>query len=466
MPEPRKTEVLVIGAGPGGYVAAIRAAQLGKKVLVAEREKLGGVCLNVGCVPSKALIHAAKVVKTIRQAGAMGIEVSAPRVDVAKLQAWKAGITDSLSNGVAQLFRANKVEHLAGSAVLTGPSTARVAPKDGPAVDVEFEHAILATGSRPVEIPGFCFDGRFVVDSTAALDLASVPKDLVVIGGGFIGLEIGNAYQTLGSNVTVVEMMGQLLPGQDPDLVRVVERHLKKAGMKIHTRAKAKSAGSGEVAFELDGGKEERVHADVVLVSVGRRPNTDGLGLEAAGVALAEKGLVKVDRQLRTTNPRVFAIGDVVPGPALAHKASKEGMIAAAVIAGSAEEADWRALPWAVFTDPEIATVGLTEEQARAAGHDPVVGRFPFAASGRAKSTNEADGWVKVIADRKTDVLLGVHIVGPEASNLIAEAALAIEMGAVAEDLALTIHTHPTLPEALMEAAEAVHGRMIHAANR
>jgi len=462
----RTTEVLVIGAGPGGYVAAIRAAQLGKKVLVVEKEKLGGVCLNVGCIPSKALIHAAKEWRTLHtEAAEIGIEVSGARLDFKKTQEWKRGVTTGLTNGIGQLFKANKVESVAGTATFTGARAVSVATKEGP-VTVEFQHCILATGSRPVQIPGFAFDGQRIVDSTGALDFDSVPKDLVVIGGGFIGLEIGAAYAALGSKVTVVEMMDQLLPGQDSEIVKIVERRLKKDGVQVFLKARAKGFDGKEVAFEVDG-KEQRVGADKVLVAVGRRPNTDNLGLDKAGVKLTEKGLVQINDKAQTSAPHIYAIGDIVPGPALAHKASKEGLVAAAHIAGDkGASLDYKALPWAVFVEPEIATVGLTEEQAKAKGHDPKVAKFPYAALGRAKSTNATEGFVKIVADKKTDLLLGVHIVGAEASNLIAEAALAIEMGATAADLALTIHTHPTFPEALMEAAEGIHGKMIHAMNR
>ncbi|HEX2021568.1 MAG TPA: dihydrolipoyl dehydrogenase [Candidatus Thermoplasmatota archaeon] len=462
----KSTEVLVIGAGPGGYVAAIRAAQLGKKVLCVERERLGGVCLNVGCIPSKSLIHAAKTFRTLRhEAAEMGIEVSGAKVDFKKTQAWKRGVTEGLSNGIGQLFKANKVESLFGTAAFTGPNTVVVKGKDGETT-VTFQHAIVATGSRPIQIPGFAFDHKTVLDSTSALDLEEVPRELVVIGGGFIGLEIGAAYQALGAKVTVVEALDAILPGQDPDLVRVVERRLKKDGVSILVKAKAKSFDGKAVVVDA-GGKEERIPAEKVLVSVGRRPNTENLGLDKAGVKLNEKGYVVVNDRGQTSAPHVYAIGDITPGPALAHKASKEGLVAAAHLAGDKGAAlDYKALPWAVFTEPEIATVGLTEQQAKEKGHDPVVARFPYAALGRAKGTNATEGFVKIVADRKTDVVLGVHVVGAEASNLIGEAALAIEMGATAMDLALTIHTHPTFPEAIMEAAEGIHGKMIHAANR
>ena len=476
----RQVEVLVIGAGPGGYVAAIRAAQLGKQVLCVEKEKLGGVCLNVGCIPSKALIHAARTFRAIgHEAPEMGIEVSGAKLDLKKTQEWKRGVTTSLTNGIGQLFKANKVESLFGSATFTGPNSVSVATKDGN-VDVQFKHCIVATGSRPVQIPGFPFGGTRsgsegdaasqrggdVLDSTSALDLETLPQRLVVIGGGFIGLEIGMAYAAMGAKVSVVEMMDQLLPGQDAEIVKLIERRCKKDGIAVYTKAKAKAFANGEVAIEVDG-KEERLPADKVLVSVGRRPNTDALGLEKAGVKVGERGLITVNDKGQTNVPHIYAIGDITPGPALAHKASKEGTVAAAAIAGDkGASLDYKALPWAVFTDPEVATVGLTEQQAREKGYDPVVAKFPYAALGRAKSTNATEGFVKMVADKKTDLVLGVHIVGAEASNLIAEAALAIEMGATAKDLSLVIHTHPTFPEGLMEAAEGVHGKMIHAANR
>ncbi len=460
------TEVLVIGAGPGGYVAAIRAAQLGKKVLCVEKEKLGGVCLNVGCIPSKALIHAAKEWRTLHtEAAEIGIEVQGARLDFKKTQEWKRGVTTGLTNGIGQLFKANKVDSLFGTATFTGPNAVSVKTASGD-VSVTFQHCIVATGSRPIQIPGFAFDGQKVVDSTGALDFETVPRELVVIGGGFIGLEIGAAYAALGSKVTVVEMMDQILPGQDAEIVRIVERRLKKDDVAVFTKAKAKAFGGSHVTIEVDG-KEQAIAADKVLVAVGRRPNTDSLALDKAGVKVGEKGLIPINDKAQTNVPHIYAIGDITAGPALAHKASREGLVAAAHLAGDKGAAlDYKALPWAVFVEPEIATVGLTEEQAKAKGFDPVVAKFPYAALGRAKSTNATEGFVKIVADKKTDLLLGVHVVGAEASNIIAEAALAIEMGATAKDLALTIHTHPTFPEAIMEAAEGVHGKMIHAANR
>lgn len=466
MTSSRETEVLVIGAGPGGYVAAIRAAQLGKQVLCVEKDKLGGVCLNVGCIPSKAIIHAAKTFKAIgHDAAEMGIEVSGAKIDLKKTQVWKRGVTTSLTNGIGQLFKANKVESLFGTATFTGPNSVSVSTAEGP-VEIRFKHCIVATGSRPIQIPGFTFDGQHIVDSTAALEFEEVPSRFVVIGGGFIGLEIGMAYAAMGAKVAVVEMMDQLLPGQDAEIVKLIERRCKKDGIIVHTKAKAKGFANGEVTIEVDG-KEEKIPADKVLVSVGRRPNTDALALEKAGVQVGERGIIKVNDKGQTNVPHIYAIGDITPGPALAHKASKEGTVVAAVIAGDkGASLDYKALPWAIFTEPEVATVGLTEAQAREKGYEPVVAKFPYAALGRAKSTNSTEGFVKMVADKKTDLLLGVHIVGAEASNIIAEAALAIEMGATVKDLALTIHTHPTFPEGLMEAAEGIHGKMIHAVNK
>jgi dihydrolipoamide dehydrogenase len=331
---------------------------------------------------------------------------------------------------------------------------------------VETKDTIIATGSRSMELPNLKFDGTHVISSTEALALQEIPKNFVVIGGGVTGLELGTMYAQLGSKVTVIEMLDQLLPGIDIDLVRIVERSLRKLGVEYHVKSKAKEFRDGKLYAEVEGGKgmlvEEGFAADKVMVTVGRRPNSEQMGLEAAGVKTDPHGYIQVDKKMRTNVPGIYAIGDVVGPPMLAHKAMKEGVVAAEVIAGMNSEADFRAIAGVIFTDPEIATVGLTEPQARGKGYDPIVGKFPFTALGRALLAGETEGFVKVVADKSSDVVLGVHIVGPEASDIISEAALAIEMGATLEDLAFTIHPHPTLPESIMEAAEAAKGKAIH----
>ncbi len=467
---PKKYDAAVIGAGPGGYPTAIRLAQLGKKTVIIDKKAdfVGGVCLNWGCIPSKALIKAGSTFHKLQsgELADLGIVVEGSvRFDPKKLQAFKKSVLDKLRGGIRTLLKSNKIDFVEGAAKLVGPKRIEV---EGAGI-IEADAIVLATGSRPIELPFLKFDDR-VIDSTGALALDAVPRRLAVIGGGVIGLEIGQFYQNVGSQLTVIELLPQLLPGTDPDLVRVVERVLKARGAKVHLEAKAKGAarqadGSVGLTIEKKDGTEEVVAADYVLVCVGRRPNSENLGLEALGVKI-ERGFIQVDERQRTAAPSVYAIGDVTPGPQLAHKATKEGMIAAEVIAGRPTVRDWRCMPGAIFTDPEIATVGLTETEAKAAGRKVKVGKFMFAAIGRALAANESDGFAKVIADPDDDTLLGVGVAGAHASDLISEAALAIEMGAAAEDLALTIHPHPTLPEAIMEAAEAVHGRAIHAVAR
>jgi len=463
----RTTDVLVIGAGPGGYVAAIRAAQRGKKVVCVEREKLGGVCLNVGCIPSKAMIHASTVVDRAHDAGEMGIGLGAVSVDVQKMVAWKQKIVERLTGGVGLLFKHHKVEHVAGEATFVTPTKVSVKSSAG-VEEIEAKDVIIATGSRPIELPTFKVDGVHVLGSTEALELKTLPKKILVIGGGYIGLEIGTFLRKLGSEVVVVEATNSLLPGQDPDLVAVVHRGLKKRKVEIHLESLAQrwekiDGGIGGVRVFVKTPKGDKTFdVDWILSTVGRRPNSENLGLEKIGVKV-EKGFIVVDEQRRTNVPHVYAIGDVAGQPMLAHKASREGIVAAEVIAGLPAAADYRCVPAVIFTDPEIASVGMTEAEAKAKGYEPVVGKFPFTANGRALSINEAEGFAKIVADKKTDLVLGVHIVGPEASELIAEGTLAIEMAARVEDIAATIHAHPTLPEAVMEAAEAVHGLAIHA---
>jgi len=458
----------VIGGGPGGYPAAIRSAQLGKSVLLVERHKLGGECLNYGCIPSKALVHAAHVFHTIGRASEWGIHAGPAKVDVGQLQAWKSSVVDRLRGGIAALCQGNHVEVLFGEASFTGPRTIQVRRPEG-TEEVEFGHAIVATGGGPADLPAFRFDGRRVISTKEALELADVPRTLLVIGGGVSGLEIGTLYAKLGSKVIVIELLEQLLPGTDPEAVRVVERRLRKLGVEFHVKSQAtgwREEGGEAVVEALTPEGPKTVRADAILVTVGRRPNTDGLAADRAGLAMDGKGHILVDKQLRTSNPHVFAVGDVIGPPFLAHKATKEGLIAAEVIAGQGVEADYRAMPSAIFTDPEIATVGLQEPQARAAGRDVRVAKVPFAAIGRALTQGEAEGFVKLLSDPESKVLLGATLVGPEASNLISELSLAIEMGATVTDLALTVHPHPTLPEGILEAAEAALGQAIHVLNR
>jgi dihydrolipoamide dehydrogenase len=463
-----RVEALVIGAGPGGYVAGIRLGQLKKKALVVERDKPGGICLNVGCIPSKALINAAKTFDKVRHGADIGILADNLRVDMAKMQAWKSEVVAKLTGGVRSLLKANGCDYRTGTARFVSRNTVEVVEKTGKTI-VEADHIVIATGSRPIEIPGFKFDGSRIVDSTGALDFSSVPERFVVIGGGYIGIEIGTLYAKLGSKVTVVEALPGILAGNDPEIVQLVARKLKKLGVEVLTGAKAKSwadeDGHAVVTVEVDG-KEATVEADKVLVAVGRRPNSEGLGLEEIGVKIERGGFVTVDRQLRTNVPGIYAIGDVAGQPMLAHKASHEAEVVAEVIAGHRAAMDVRCIPAVIFSDPEVATAGLTAAEAGQRGRAVKVGKFPFAALGRAIANADTDGFVKVVVDAASKEVLGIQVVGNGASDVIAEAALAIEMGAVADDLSLTIHAHPTLPEAIMEAAKASLGEAIHIQNR
>jgi dihydrolipoamide dehydrogenase len=461
-----KFDTLVIGAGPGGYVAAIRLAQLGKKVAVVEKNRLGGVCLQRGCIPSKALIQAASLYWRIRsEASEFGIEVGEVQVRLEKMQRWKQGIVDRLTRGIEGLFAGNKIESVSGEARLAGPNRVEVLGADGAAQAIEADSILVATGSRSIELPAFRFDGKRILGSRHALELREAPRRMLVIGGGYIGLELGTVFAKLGSEIVVVEMMDQLLPGQDLDLVKVVQRRLKSWNVQIHLKSQAIEAKPEEESVRVrfktpEGEREEEV--DCLLVTVGRRPNSEGLGLEEVGVAVDKRGYIQVDGQFRTSVPSIYAIGDVIGGAMLAHKASKEGVIAAEIIAGLPRGIDYQAVPAVVFTDPEIATVGLSLAQARDKGIDAVESSFPFAALARALTMGHPEGLVKLVAERGSGVLLGGHVVGPDASDLIAELTLALEMGARAEDVALTIHAHPTLPEAIMEAAEGIYGHPIH----
>ncbi|MDI3316303.1 MAG: dihydrolipoyl dehydrogenase [Bacillota bacterium] len=482
-------ELLVIGGGPGGYVAAIRAAQLGLDVTLVEAGEVGGVCLNVGCIPSKALISAADLFARARQAETMGLLFEGARVDLGRLQDWKAGVVRQLTGGVRQLLQGNGVRLVHGRARLLGPGRARIEPVAGAGgvagagagagagtavvppqgSEIAFRQAVLATGSRPAALKVLPFDGRWVLDATGALALRELPAELVVVGGGYIGIELGTVYAKLGSRVTVVEALPEILGGVGRSLVTVVERQLRKLGVTVHKGAQllggeppAGGSGAGRVAVRLADGREVAIPAEKVLVSVGRRPNSEELGLESVGLSTDEKGFLPVDGQRRTRAAGIFAIGDLAGGPLLAHKASHEGIVAAEAAAGRPTVFEPRAVPAVIFSDPEIATAGLTEEEARAQGIEPVSARFNFAANGRALGEARGEGFVQLVADASDHALLGVQIVGPDASSLIAEGVLAIEMGATLEDLALTIHAHPTLPETLMEAAALGLGQPIH----
>jgi len=471
----QRFDAVVIGAGPGGYPAAIRLGQLNVKTAVIEREYMGGVCLNVGCIPSKAVIHAAKMYDKLGHSEDIGITVPGkPVLDMAKLQSWKSGVVNKLTSGVRTLLKANKVEIIDGSATLgkSGPDGHRIVVKTKTGEQtIIAKNVVLATGSRPFEIPGFKIDQNRIIDSTGALALTAVPQRLIVIGGGYIGLELGMCYAKFGSKVTVVEAMPRLLGTMDKDCVAVVERKLKKMGVEVMLDTKAKSwedrGDRAVLTVELKDGKTATIDADKILLSIGRKPNSENLGLEQAGVAVAKGGFVTADDQLRTNVPGIYAIGDLIGGMMLAHKATKEGEVVAEIIAGHKAAFDVRTIPAVVFTDPEVSSTGLTEDEAKAKGYAQLkIGKFPFAALGRAMSIRETDGFVKVITDAETKRVLGVTVVGPSASDLISEAMLAVEMTATAEDLALTMHPHPTLGEAMMEASAAALGQAIHIANR
>ena len=462
-----EVDVLVIGSGPGGYVAAIRAAQLGKKVTVVDADTVGGVCLNRGCIPSKALISAAHQFEQAQHGSAIGIVAENVKVDFAKVQEWKNGIVSKLTGGVSGLFKANNIEMVKGEALFVNEREVRVL--NGYEVNrYRFNACIIATGSRPIELKPFPYGGR-ILSSTEALNLSELPKSMVVIGGGYIGIELGQAYAKLGTKVTVLEGSNTVLPGFEKEMSRLVDRNLKKLGVEVYTEAMAQSAAQTEndvtVTFTVKG-EEKSVTADYVLVTVGRRANTQDIGLEAINMKLTDRGLIEVDHQCKTNVPDIYAIGDIVAGPALAHKASYEGKVAAEVIAGLPSVVDYKAIPAVVFSDPEIASVGLNETEAKAQGYELSVGKFPYAANGRALSLNAAEGFVKVIAEKETGLVLGAQVVGPEGSNLIAEFGLAIEMGTTLEDISLTIHAHPTLGEMVMEAAEGALGHAIHQVNK
>ncbi|WP_226483040.1 dihydrolipoyl dehydrogenase [Natrinema amylolyticum] len=479
------TDVLIVGAGPAGYVAAIRAGQLDLDVTLVEKDAYGGTCLNYGCIPSKALITATDVAHEAASAEEMGIHAD-PAIDLAGMMDWKDGVVDQLTSGVEKLCKANQVNLLEGTARFADENTVRVSHSgEGQGSEsLEFEHAIVATGSRPIQIPNFEFDDEPVLDSKQALALESVPDSLVVVGAGYIGMELASVFAKLGTDVTVLEMLDSILPGYDDDLKRPVKQRATDLGIDFEFGYTASDwhDRDGEDGIrvvaepadraEADGGAEQvaderlELDAEKVLVAVGRQPVSDTLDLADAGVETDDRGFIETDSRARTNVDHIFAVGDVAGEPMLAHKGSAEGQVAAEVIAGEPAAIDYQAMPAVVFTDPEIATVGMTESEAAEAGFETVTGQFPFRASGRALTTGDSDGFVKIVADDEDGYVLGASIVGPEASELIAELGLAIELGATLEDVASTVHTHPTLSEAVMEAAENALGHAIHTLNR
>lgn len=455
--------LVVIGSGPGGYVAAIRAAQLGKKVTIIEKDAIGGACLNVGCIPSKALINAAHHYVDIK-AEKFGVSAKEVVFDLTKTQQWKdEQVISKLTKGVESLLKKNKIEIVKGSAFFNDPNHLRVMIGDE-AQSYQFQEAIIATGSRPLEISGFQFKGR-VLDSTGALSLKEVPKRFVVIGGGYIGCQMASVYANLGSKVTIIEAADNLLMGFDSDMVELVKKQFALKNVDVITNAKAKHAKETKDSVHITytfNDKEEVVEADYVMVSIGRVPNTDELGLQMAGVEVDNRGFVKVDDQGRTTQQHIFAIGDITPGPALAHKASYEAKIAAAALAGQNAKIDYIAMPAVCSADPEIATVGLSKKQAEEQGIEVKASIFPFEASGTALSMGDTEGFVRIITEKNTGLILGGQVAGVGAGAIIAELALAIEARLNVEDIALTIHAHPTMSEALLDVAELALGYPIH----
>jgi len=454
-------DVAVIGSGPGGYVAAIKSAQLGLKTVLIEKDKLGGICLNYGCIPSKAMIYASDFLKKVDGASKMGINASNVSLDFSKMQEWKNGVVTKLTKGVETLCTGNKITIIKGTASFESSTVLNVT---GEETTINFKHAIIASGSQPIEIENFSFTEDAIISSKQALDLESIPKNLVVVGGGYIGLELGTVYAKLGTAVNVVEMTSQLLPGTEKDTVQPVHRNLEKLGVVIHLNTIAKKYENGHVIIEHNN-QESQLAADKVLVAVGRRPNTDKLGLENTSIKCDENGFITVDENLQTADSNIYAIGDVSVGPMLAHKASYQGKFVAELINGDKKAFEHAVVPAVIFTDPEIATVGMSEQNAATKSIPIKIGKFPFLASSRAMTKGNISGFVKIIADAKTEKVLGVEIVGQDASDLISEASLAIKMGTTLEDLSRTIHPHPTLSESLMEAADAAMGKAIHILN-
>ncbi|MBM3541502.1 MAG: dihydrolipoyl dehydrogenase [Alphaproteobacteria bacterium] len=463
-------DLVVIGAGPGGYVAAIRAAQLGMSVACVEkRAALGGTCLNVGCIPSKALLQSSEKYHEAKATlAAHGVKLAGVELDLPAMMARKAKVVDDLTKGIAFLFKKNKVTSVQGAARIASAGEVVVADEKGGSRTLKARRILIATGSESTPLPGIAADEARIVTSTGALALDRVPAHLVVIGAGYIGLEMGSVWQRLGARVTVVEFLDRITPGMDGEIAKLFQRTLQKQGFafKLGTKVTGAKAGNDGVTLTLEpaqGGPAETLAADAVLLAIGRRPYTDGLGLDAVGVARDKRGFIETDDHFETNVPGIYAIGDVRPGPMLAHKAEDEGVVAVELMAGVRGHVNYDAIPGVVYTAPEVASVGRTEEQLKADGVEYRVGKFPLSANSRARAIAETDGVVKILADAKTDRVLGVHILGADAGTVIHECVLAMEFGASAEDIARTCHAHPTLNEAVKEAALAVAGRPIHA---
>ncbi|WP_226482756.1 dihydrolipoyl dehydrogenase [Natrinema amylolyticum] len=464
------TDILVIGGGPGGYSAAIRAAQRDCDVTLVDRDGVGGTCLNHGCIPSKALLTASNLVTELESASQMGIYAE-PFVDVGEMIDWKDDVVDRLTGGVEKLCKANGVSVREGTARFAADHTVEIAATDGTVDELEFESAVIATGSRPMSVPGFSFDDDPILNSRQALALEAAPRSLAVVGAGYIGMELSTVFAKLGTDVTVVEMEDDVLPGYESDLTRPVKKRAESVGVDFEFGQVAvewEREDDGEVTLHTEGtdGTEHETTAERILVAIGREPVSDTLGLEAIGLEPTDGGFLETDDRTRTARNHVFAVGDVAGEPMLAHKAVAEGLVTAEVASGGDAALRDAAIPTAVFVDPEIATVGLTEAEARDAGHSPVVGEFPFNASGRALTLAETEGFVRVVAGEDTGRLLGAQIVGPEASELIGELGVAVETGLTLEDVAGTVHMHPTLSEAVMEACENALGQAVHTLNR
>jgi dihydrolipoamide dehydrogenase len=463
-------DIVIIGGGPGGYVAAIRAAQLGMRVACVEnRGRLGGTCLNIGCIPSKALLQSSeKFAEATQSFAAHGVKLSGVELDLATMMARKDKVVGDLTKGVEFLFKKNKIAWIKGTGRITAPGKIAVRLVDGGGTqELDAKSIVIATGSDSLALPGVDIDEKQIVSSTGALSLAKVPEHLVVIGGGYIGLEMGSVWRRLGAKVTVVEFLDRITPNMDAETGKMLQRVLTKAGFifKLGTKVVSAKTSTAGVTLQLEaaaGGAASELKADIVLVSIGRRPYTDGLGLREVGVALDNKQRIKVDAHYETNVPGIYAIGDVIAGPMLAHKAEDEGIVAVETIAGLKPHIDYDAIPAVIYTWPEVASVGKTEEELKAAGTVYKTGKFPFTANSRARTNADTDGFVKILADAATDRVLGIHIIGPDAGTMIAEAALAMEYGASSEDIARTTHAHPTLSEAVKEAALAVDGRPIH----